>query len=157
MKPDAPGSGRPPFVAGYLLYLLAAASAAASGSFHARVRRGGLKPIEWRVLACLHDNDGQMVTTLARTTLLEQSRLTRILDQMAAAGLVVRSGDAADRRRVRIAITEAGRDRAAPLVAEARAHEAALLAAVAPCDAMALKALLARIAEAAETLEETSP
>ena len=43
------------FVPGYLLYLLAAASDAASAQFHAHVRTEGLRVPEWRVLACLND------------------------------------------------------------------------------------------------------
>lgn len=136
------------FVSDYLLYLLAAASEAASDQFHAHVRAQGLRVPEWRVLACLTDEDGAMVTHLARLALIEQSRLTKIIDQMDAKGLVTRKGDAEDRRRVRVWITEAGRRLADTLVADARAHEAALLKALEGGDAARIKpALRALIAE----------
>ncbi len=49
------------FVSSYLLYLLAASSEAASHQFHLRVRELGLRVPEWRVLACLYDQDGLMI------------------------------------------------------------------------------------------------
>jgi DNA-binding MarR family transcriptional regulator len=139
------------FVDGYLLYLLAAASDKASAQFHARVRKAGLRVPEWRALACLHDNEGMMLTELAELSLMEQSRMTRIIDQMAARGLVLRVADQQDKRRVRLRLTDAGRALAASLVEEARDHEAALLSDLADTDAARIKpvlqSLLARLRE----------
>lgn len=119
---EAPG-----FVGDYLLYLLAAASDAASEQFHETIRAEGLRVPEWRVLACLSDRDGSMITRLARLALIEQSRLTRIIVQMELRGLVSRRSDPRDGRRVRVYMTETGRDIALRLVARAREHEAGLL------------------------------
>ena len=77
-----------PFVDTYLLYLLAAASRAASAEFHAIVRAEGLRVPEWRVLACLHDHDGLMITHMVDIAFVEQSNLTKIVDQMDENGLV---------------------------------------------------------------------
>lgn len=115
------------FVSNYLLYLLAAASDAASAQFHARVRAAGLRVAEWRVLACLEEKDGQMITRLARIALLEQSRLTRITEKMEERGLITRRPDDRDGRRVRIYLTAEGRAIADTLVADARHHEARLM------------------------------
>lgn len=115
------------FVPGYLLYLLAAASDAASAQFHAHVRAEGVRAPEWRVLACLNDRDGAMITGLARFALIEQSRLTKIIIQMEERGLIRRQGDPVDRRRVRVHLTEEGRALAERLVAAARIHEQELL------------------------------
>lgn len=133
------------FVAGYLLYLLAAASDVASNDFHARVRERGLRVTEWRVLACLGDRDGQMVTQLAQLALMEQSRLTKIIDQMAVKGLVSRRNDRRDRRRVRVFLTVQGRGLAEGLVAEAQIHEQTLTAQLPPGEAALLKDALKRI------------
>lgn len=137
------------FVSDYLLYLLAAASEAASAQFHAHVRTHGLRVPEWRVLAWLHDRDGAMITRLARISLIEQSRLTRIIIQMEERGLVIRKGDTRDRRRVRVHLTDTGRQIAEQLVTDARAHETALLAQLEGGDGARLKpalaALLARL------------
>ena len=118
---------KPEFVADYLLYLLAAASDGASAQFHAEVRKAGLRVPEWRVLACLYDRDGSMITQLARIALVEQSRLTRIIAGMEEKGLVRRQSDPNDGRRVRIFVTPQGRDITGLLVPKARQHEANLL------------------------------
>lgn len=115
------------FVTDYTLFLLASVSALASEEFHAQVRAEGLRVPEWRVLACLHDGDGQMVTRLAALSLIEQSRLTRIIAQMEARGLVIRRTDPEDGRRVRVFLTDAGRRLAGRLIAQARTHEAGFL------------------------------
>lgn len=125
---EAPAtSDAQPFLPDYLLFLTASVSAAMSEEFHEHVRTRGLRVPEWRVLACLHDDDGQMITRLARFAMIEQSRLTRIIDNMDERGLLERRSDKADRRRVRIFLTRAGARLAADLVSEARAHEKRLI------------------------------
>ena len=146
-RPEAPGAaedgtGGETFVSGYLLYLLAASSEQASEQFHDHIRRKGLRVPEWRVLACLVDNDGLMITQLAKLSLMEQSRMTRIVDQMDARGLVQRAADSDDRRRVRVKLTEEGRSLAQALVADARNHETRLLSALADTDAVRIKKVL---------------
>lgn len=140
---DTPPKDR--FVDSYLLYLLAAASEKASAQFHARVREAGLRVPEWRVLACLFDSDDMMITELAAFALMEQSRMTRIIDQMDSRGLVQRLPDSADRRRVRVQLTPTGRDLAAQLVIDAQAHERALLADFADTDLAQVKPILRRL------------
>ena len=133
------------FVSSYLLYLLAASSEAASHQFHARVRELGLRVPEWRVLACLYDQDGLMITQLARYSLMEQSRMTRIVDQMEKRGLVVRKSDEGDGRRVRVHLTEAGQKVSSDVVEEAREHERTLLSALQEVDAERIKPSLERL------------
>ena len=133
------------FVGDYLLYLLAAASDAASADFHAHVREQGLRVPEWRILACLCDEDGQMVTQLAQLALMEQSHLTKIVDHMALKALVKRRSDERDRRRVRVFLTPAGRELGGRLVDEAQAHERAIIARLRPGEAALLKDALRHI------------
>lgn len=132
----------PRFVEDYLLYLLARASHAASAGFHARLKARGVPVPVWRVLATLQGApEGETVGALAAACLMQQPTMTKLLDRMEADGLVRRRREG---RLTRIAPTRAGTRLAAELVAEARAHEAALLArhdAAAP----ALKALLREI------------
>lgn len=135
------------FVPDYLLYLLAAASDAASAQFHAHVRAAGLRVPEWRVLACLNDRDGAMITRLARFALIEQSRLTKIIIQMGERGLIRRQGDPQDRRRVRVYLTDEGRALARRLVADARAHEQQLLAMLEGGDGARIKQALGSLIE----------
>jgi len=139
------------FVSGYLLYLLAASSEQASEQFHKQVRERGLRVPEWRVLACLVDNDSLMITHLARLSLLEQSRMTRIVDQMTINKLLERFEDDDDKRRVRVRLTGKGLKLAKQLVAEAQLHEKRLLSTLKDTDAAevkrALQALLGALQE----------
>lgn len=139
-----------PFVPGYLLYLLAAASDAASSQFHAQARKAGLRVPEWRVLACLFDDDGSMITQLARAALVEQSRLTRIIVQMEERGLVTRRNDPDDGRRVRVFLTDTGRAIVTELVPQARRHEAELMDLLRPEQAAMLKPTLQSLLAALE-------
>lgn len=141
------------FVESYLLYLLAAASEKASAQFHANVREHGLRVPEWRVLAILVDRDGAMITRLADFALIEQSRLTRIIDQMDIRGLVRRKSDSNDRRRVRVFLTAKGRRMAQSLVADARLHEQKLLASIGGVNAEQLKPLLTMLLQKLEVAD----
>jgi len=142
-----------PFVPSYLLYLLAASSEAASAQFHEVVRSKGLRVPEWRVMACLHDQDGLMTTKLADFAMVEQSRLTRIIDQMDAKGFVERRPGRDDRRKVTVHLTSTGRGLARELVELARQHERKLLGVLEDTDASrlkpALQALLDRLGPSA--------
>lgn len=126
----APEDGRDAggFLNDYLLFLLAAASVTASAGFHAQARAVGLRVPEWRAMACLYDQDGQMITRLAALALMEQSAMTRVIERMEERGLVCRIGDVLDRRRVRVWLTQAGRGLVNELVVHARQHEAEVLA-----------------------------
>lgn len=139
------------FVADYLLYLLAAASNSASAEFHKQVRSEGLRVPEWRVLAGLYDQDGIMITQLAKISLTEQSRLTHIIAQMEKRVLVQRRGDPEDRRRVRVYFTAEGKRIADILVAKARRHEENLLEALQDGDSSRLKPVLRDLLKKLET------
>ncbi|SDQ97497.1 MarR family transcriptional regulator [Pseudovibrio sp. Tun.PSC04-5.I4] len=140
----------PGFVDGYLLYLLASASHLASGQFHEEIRDADVRVPEWRVLACLLDNDGQMVTQLAHFALMEQSHLTKTIDQMADRGLVLRKTDEIDRRRVRIYLSDKGRELSDRLVTQARDHEARLIKQLKAGDVSRVKRFLSHMIETLE-------
>ncbi len=133
------------FVPNYLLYLLASTSDAASSQFHDYARHSDLRAPEWRVLACLNDEEGLMVTRLAELALMEQSRLTKTIDQMNKRGLVERRSDVTDGRRVRVFLTPLGRKMAQNLVEAARQHEAKVLEHLLPGEGDLLKSLLRRL------------
>ncbi|MEJ6707550.1 MAG: MarR family transcriptional regulator [Amylibacter sp.] len=133
---------KPEFVADYLLYLLAAASEGASAQFHAEVRNLGLRVPEWRVLACLHDRNGAMITQLAHIALVEQSRLTRIIVQMEERGLLIRQSDPVDGRRVRVFLTKEGQELTNKLVPKALAHERFLLSRLSKVGSANIKPIL---------------
>jgi len=69
----------------------------------------GLTTPKMRSLAVLSVIDGPLIRELAVYTVVEQSTLSRALDQLAADGLVRREVDATDSRAARMFITETGR------------------------------------------------
>ena len=136
-----------PFIDGYLAYLLARASQLISAEFHVVVRRSRLPVLQWRVLATLADGQALSVGEVAAIVLVPQSTATRVAERMVQAGLLLRADDAQDRRITRVRLSAAGLKLAARLVAQARAHEAAVVDALGADDARQLKRLLLRLIE----------
>lgn len=69
----------------------------------------GLTTPKMRALAVLSVVEGPLIRELAVYTVVEQSTLSRALDQLTTDGLIRREADAADSRAVRVFITETGR------------------------------------------------
>ena len=87
---------------------------------------------------------------LVAATLFQQPTLTKIVDRMAASGLVQRAPDPADGRRVVVTVTDAGKRIADELVPLAKEHEARVLSGYTPAEARALKAALHTLIERTE-------
>lgn len=133
------------FTDDYLLYLLAQASAAVSASFHDALARRGVAVSTWRILASLYPDDMLTISELAASCMTKQPTMTRMVDRLAAEGLVRRISAEDDRRRVRVMLTETGRAQAAALVTEARQDEEEALAAYSNPERAALKETLRRL------------
>jgi MarR family transcriptional regulator for hemolysin len=87
---------------------LATTSKAVSRSFNdALAEAGGSLPV-WLVLSSLKSDRWPTQLELARAVGIEGPTLTRHLDGLEEAGLVVRRRDAQDRRAVRVELTPAG-------------------------------------------------
>lgn len=134
------------FVDQYLGYLLGQANHALYKEFDAHVRAAGLSSIEWRVLATLHDGAPLTVSQLAHEVLSKQPTVTKLVQRMCEQGLVMLRTDESDQRRTLVTVTPAGRRLVKPLVTQARAHETAMLRALAASEKAALKKLLGKIA-----------
>lgn len=135
------------FVDGYLGYLLGHANHALFKDFDAQVRAAGLRSVEWRVLATLHDGPALTVSQLAHEVLSKQPTVTKLVQRMAEQGWVTLRADAADHRRTLVAASAAGRRKVAPLVRAAHAHEQQLLATLGRAERAALRKLLERLAQ----------
>ena len=127
-KPDDRQSSAAAFSDQLLPYLLARASHGVSAEFYARLKRRGVPVRRWRLLGLLWDREGMTIGELAKGILIEQSSTTRLVDRAAADGLVEKYTDASDRRRVRVRITQAGRDHIADLVDDAARADKAIAA-----------------------------
>jgi DNA-binding MarR family transcriptional regulator len=137
------------FLDSYLLYLLARASAAASGQFHGELAALGVPVLTWRVLAVLSDGPAS-VGELARAVLEKQTTLSKALDRLERDGLVVRVKSRQDRRRVAVELRPKGRDLVDRLLPMARTHQADLLRSMPPDRQQALVAALREVLFLAE-------
>jgi DNA-binding MarR family transcriptional regulator len=122
-REKAPARAQPAFVDTYLPYLLARASHLISGEFHAELARRKVPVINWRILASLWETRALTLTELAEVVVIKQPTCSRAVTRMEALGLVCRTVHADDRRSIRVALTDAGRALAEPLVEAARHHE----------------------------------
>jgi DNA-binding MarR family transcriptional regulator len=105
----------------------------------------GLEPWEFDVLAALrragHPYELSPGDLLPRT-LVTSGTMTARVDKLAARGLVRRRRDPADRRGVRVRLTDAGRIAVDAALDGLLAHENGLLAALSPTDRTRLAELL---------------
>jgi len=134
-----------PFVDDYLAYLLARASALVSDEFHREVAAAGLGVSEWRVLATLSDGQARTINQLADIVLAKQPTVTKVIDRLEATGDVVRGESPTDRRQSLVSLTDAGRERVAPLLISAREHETGVLARFGADQSSQLKDTLRRL------------
>lgn len=121
---DGPAPGA--FVSGYLAYLLARTSRLISAEFHAQLAHSNVPVMHWRVMAALFDGP-LPVTAVAEIALAKAPTISKLIERMEELQLVRRRADKRDRRCVLVSLTPKGRRLAVPLVAQARAHEEAVL------------------------------
>ncbi len=109
------------------------------------LRRFGMTVPRWTVLSQLALRDGRNIGELSRATVIKQSSLTRVVDQMERDGLVERRAAEQDNRIVEVWLTRSGRetyDRVVPMALQ-RAHQA--LAGFRANEVEQLQALLQRL------------
>ena len=90
------------------------------------LKRFGMTMPRWLVLSQLAVRDGQSIGALSKATVVKQSSLTRVVDQMERDQHVVRHPSEDDNRIVEVWLTDEGRttyDEVVPLAVQ-RAHQA---------------------------------
>lgn len=127
---------------------------------HAALMRGyqaedvwdGLTMREYDVLYALAKHDGPLpLGELTRFVLLSQPALSRMVDRLAARGLVERHADPGDRRRVLIALSAAGHERQRDIGRRhARSVATAMTRAVTQDELEQLEAICRKLAVSAE-------
>ena len=121
------GSASRRFVDDYLPALLAQASHLISSEFHVVARAHGFSVSEWRVMATLAGGEPVSIGRLARTAVMKQPTVTRLLDRMTTQGHVERLPHDSDRRVTLVRITAAGERAVRELTRLAREHERRVL------------------------------
>lgn len=111
-----------------------------------RVEHGSTLP-RFDVMAALHRADDDLtMTELSRRLLVSNGNTTTVVDRLELDGLVKRTPSAADRRVVRVALTEVGRRHFERLAADHEAHVDSLFSGMSAPDLDALDELLQRLA-----------
>lgn len=92
-------------------YLLAKLNSRIRDLMNAALRTHGLKLVEWRLLQCLADAEQpRTVAELADLAVIDRTVASRVIDRMAARGLVNKQAMAQDRRFVSVTSSQAGLD-----------------------------------------------
>ncbi|XIE81899.1 MarR family winged helix-turn-helix transcriptional regulator [Streptomyces sp. SBR177] len=126
-------------------YLLSRVGKTARGRLATRLAGRGLRLWDMAVLAALADFGPHAQRELVVRLGVDASDMTKVIDQLAAAGWVERARDPRDRRRVSVSLTPAGRTALAALDAEARAVQDEVLAPLDAEERRTLHALLLRV------------
>lgn len=125
MKDDVPSRLGEIGLTNFAPYLMNRIMGRYNASLREEMTELGLTTPKMRALAVLSVVDGPLIRELAVYTVVDQSTLSRALDQLQAEGLIRREVDASDSRASRIFITPAGRatfDTLWPHMAEAQAR-----------------------------------
>lgn len=96
-------------LANYAPYLMNRIIGSYNGHIRKDLRALGLTTTQMRALAVLSVMDGIQIRALADYAVVEQSTLSRAVDQLQFDGLVVRAADPQDNRGTRLSITPEGR------------------------------------------------
>jgi DNA-binding MarR family transcriptional regulator len=99
------------------------------------------------VLVLLRRSTGRTATDLGASLNVTKAGLTSILDVMERRGLLARAADAGDRRKIRLALTEAGRNAADAVMSETERRVAERIRGLSPGDREKLVRHLAALTE----------
>ncbi|MEW1913014.1 MarR family transcriptional regulator [Kitasatospora sp. NPDC085895] len=135
----------PPSLLDLSTYLLSRTGKAARTRLAERLARRGLRLWHLAVLAALADFGPHAQRDLSVRLSVDPSDIAKVVDELAAAGWVDRSRDPADRRRIRVTVTDPGRTALRELQAEAEAVQAELLAPLSAAERTRLHGLLRRL------------
>jgi DNA-binding MarR family transcriptional regulator len=135
----------PPSLTGLTTYLLSRTGKIARGRLVGRFAERGLRLWHHAVLAALADFGPHVQRDLAVRLAIDPSDMAKIVEELAGAGRVERARDAADRRRITVTLTDAGRTLLAELDAEAAAVQDEVLGPLTGTEREQLDALLQRV------------
>jgi len=154
MADTAHGSAKPHLaLEAFLPYRLSILSNTVSNAiardYHERF---GLTVAEWRVMAVLGRFGPDAATGLGARTAMDKVTVSRAMTRLIDRGLITRSSDSGDRRRVIARLTRKGKSIHDKIVPVALAHEQNLLTALDRNEAATLDRLLAKLQDRAASL-----
>ncbi|MFJ4657536.1 MarR family winged helix-turn-helix transcriptional regulator [Nocardia sp. NPDC088792] len=136
---------QPPSLTALTTYLLSRTGKAARQRLAERLAGRGLRLWHMAVLAALADFGPHAQRDLALRLAIDPSDIAKIVEDLGTLGHVERVRDAADRRRVTVALTETGRATLAELNAEEAAVQDELLAPLTAAERKQLTAMISRV------------
>jgi len=92
-----------------LAYIIAMVNKRLEDELEERLRPAGVPIEQLRILELLQNSDGRSMGDLAQRALIEPTTLTKIIDRMVSDGVVYRTPDPNDRRRVLIRLAAGGK------------------------------------------------
>ena len=125
-----------------LAYLIASLNKQLDADLAERLRPGGVLVEQFRILEILNAREPRAMGELALEALIETPTLTKVIDKMTSEGLVYRTADSADRRRVLVLATPDGKALFKRLRGAPQAQERRIAEALAGTKAEELKTLL---------------
>ena len=125
-----------------LAYLIASLNRQFEADLTERLRPGGIPIEQFRILEVLDASEPRAMGEIAAAALIETPTLTKIIDKMTTEGLVYRSPDPDDRRRVLILATPEGKALFKRLRGVTRAQERRIVEVLETQKAAELKSLL---------------
>jgi DNA-binding MarR family transcriptional regulator len=99
-----------PEYSGCIVFLLAKAHQRVQGNFKKRVQRFGVTPVQFLILMALWSEEGLAAGELGRRLVLDPATLSGVLDRMADAGWIVKETNMADRRILRVYLSDRARE-----------------------------------------------
>ncbi|MBE2276467.1 MAG: winged helix-turn-helix transcriptional regulator [Rhodobacteraceae bacterium] len=112
-EPPAPPDALPRLgeigLSNYAPYLMNRIMGRYNASLREEMAQLGLTTPKMRALAVLSVIEGPLIRDIAVYAVVEQSTLSRALEQLAAEGMIRRETDAGDNRATRVYLTETGR------------------------------------------------
>lgn len=123
-------SKRPSQLEDHLGYWLRCLSNLVSQAFAERLAKHDVSVPQWVVLRCLFDMENASLNELAATVGVDNGALSRMMERLLQKGLIVREPDPANRRTVRLRLTEVGKRLVPVLAKEADENDAAFFGVV---------------------------
>lgn len=132
---------------------------ASSGVVTTRLCEGryGITRREWRLLALLADYGAMSPSGLAERGQLPRGRVSRLVADLVAKGLVAKSPRATARQRAELALTPAGQQLHAALFPQSVAFQRQVLSVLSPAELAAFEQALDRLTAQAEALAQSLP
>lgn len=120
--------------------------------FKKQLQRFNVTPIQYALLKCLWDEDGQTPSQLAQELCLDSSTVTGIMSRLEEKELITRQFCKTDRRRIIVCLTDAGRALQKPIEAQIEETNLVVTQGIAPEQLQELRRQLLQIAEQSNRL-----